>query len=290
MSLKKELKNSIYFLLQHNKHGSYKTQFNRKSDLFKCMDILFEQGFKLKHIKNLKYKHVDCIVENSRHLSPDTQRNRRACLSWLANMVGKPELVPSSAALNIPKRSYISGKDQSIQVTQDQLDKIANENVLVSIQLARLFGLRREESMKIRPNQADQGNILVLHGSCCKGGRPRQIPIRTAEQRAWLEKAKALAKLKGSSLIPVDLSLRDYKAKFTYQLQKANIRHFHGLRHAYAQNRYQELTGWACPAKGGLRRSALPAWRRELDAKARQVISEELGHSRIAITSAYLGS
>lgn len=63
----------------------------------------------------------------------------------------------------------------------------------------------------------------------------------------------------------------------------------HGLRHAYAQDRYKELTGWECPARGGPTSQSLTSEQRTLDQEARLVISLELGHEREQVTVAYLG-
>ncbi len=64
----------------------------------------------------------------------------------------------------------------------------------------------------------------------------------------------------------------------------------HGLRHAYAQKRYFELTGWECPANGGPKKSQMAENLRYIDTLARQEISQELGHTRLPITDVYLGS
>jgi hypothetical protein len=64
---------------------------------------------------------------------------------------------------------------------------------------------------------------------------------------------------------------------------------WHGLRHAYAQDRFLELAGFPCPAMGGPSRAQLTTEQREADYDARVIISSELGHSREAITAAYLG-
>jgi len=63
----------------------------------------------------------------------------------------------------------------------------------------------------------------------------------------------------------------------------------HGLRHAYAQNRYEELTGWECPAVGGPDHKSLTLEQRDVDREARLTISQELGHEREAVVSAYIG-
>ena len=63
----------------------------------------------------------------------------------------------------------------------------------------------------------------------------------------------------------------------------------HGLRHGYAQQRYLELTGRQCAACGGLERREMSPEMRQTDREARQLITEELGHTRDEITSVYLG-
>jgi integrase len=157
----------------------------------------------------------------------------------------------------------------------------------MSLRLEEQFGLRREESIKIRPRQADQGDQLVLQASWTKGGRAREIPIRTPEQRAVLDEAKTLAG--AGSLIPADMSYVEQLRRFAYQCKKAGIDHVHGLRHHYAQRRYFELTGQRCPAAGGPCSKQLTPDQKKLDREARLTISEELGHEREQITAIYLG-
>ena len=62
-----------------------------------------------------------------------------------------------------------------------------------------------------------------------------------------------------------------------------------GLRHAYAQQRYEELTGWKSPAAGGPAAKSLSSEQRKLDREVRLIISRELGHQREQVTAVYLG-
>lgn len=79
-------------------------------------------------------------------------------------------------------------------------------------------------------------------------------------------------------------------------MREMGLSKLHGLRHAYAQRRYRELTtefdrnkmGLISPIEGGKCHKALTAHEKMLDRKARQIISRELGHSRINITRIYL--
>ena len=63
----------------------------------------------------------------------------------------------------------------------------------------------------------------------------------------------------------------------------------HGLRHAYAQSRYAELTGWPAPAAGGPTVKALTPEQKAIDQQARLTISQELGHERTQVVGIYIG-
>ena len=76
---------------------------------------------------------------------------------------------------------------------------------------------------------------------------------------------------------------------YEYQTEKVGLDKNHGLRHQYAQDRYLELTGRECPKNGGLTSRQLSPEDRKIDYESRLQISEELGHSREAITAVYLG-
>jgi integrase len=157
----------------------------------------------------------------------------------------------------------------------------------MSLELQQAFGLRREEAMKIRPSIADQGDHLFLQASWTKGGRERVVPIRTDQQREVLDRAHRLAGC--GSLIPSNRNYVQQMRVYEGNTRRAGLHHMHGLRHAYAQERYQELTGWACPAAGGpVIRELIPE-QRERDREARLTISRELGHEREQVTAAYLG-
>ncbi|GHC34861.1 hypothetical protein GCM10010082_31950 [Kushneria pakistanensis] len=141
--------------------------------------------------------------------------------------------------------------------------------------------------MKLRPEIADQGDRLALQGSWTKGGRARDIPIRTDAQRAALEQAHRVAGQ--GSLIPPEKSYAQHLKSYEYHLGKVGLSRMHGLRHAYAQMRYQELTGRASPAAGGASARDLTPEQRTEDREARLTISRELGHEREQVTAVYLG-
>jgi hypothetical protein len=125
--------------------------------------------------------------------------------------------------------------------------------------------------------------------SWCKGGRERTIPILTEEQRHWRDKAKEVAGKFGDSLIPQDKSYIQHRNLYDRETHKAGLKNLHGLRHAYTQRRYKELTGWEAPINGGPTSKQLTPDQKETDYRARMILTEELGHSREQITVSYLG-
>lgn len=141
--------------------------------------------------------------------------------------------------------------------------------------------------MKFQPSYADKGNHIKLKASWTKGGKPRTIPVRTEIQREVLNRARGLTGF--GSLIPSHRSYVHQLRVYEGNTLRAGLSQLHGLRHAYAQERYEELTGWKCPATGGPGSKSLTPEQRELDREVRLTISLELGHEREQVTAAYLG-
>jgi hypothetical protein len=113
------------------------------------------------------------------------------------------------------------------------------------------------------------------------------VPITTVEQRDVLQAAHRLAA--AGSLIPAHKTYIQQRHVYDGQCKAAGLSHMHGLRHQYAQSRYEALTGWKAPAAGGPLSRALSDAQQTIDAEVRQAISRELGHERLQVTSIYLG-
>ena len=286
----RDLNYQLKQLCRHCREGSYATQTKRERMLTLISNQLHELGYRGMNARSLKPKHIVALLEKWREkgLSIGTIKNRMAAIRWWANKVDKRNVVArSNEHYGILDRRFVTNESKAKTVTREQLEKIRDEYVRLSLELQQAFGLRREEAMKIRPCIADQGDHLTLQGSWTKGGKERIVPIRTDQQREVLDRAHRLAGR--GSLIP---SIRNYVQQmrvYEGNTRRAGLHHMHGLRHAYAQDRYKELTGWECPAAGGpIARELKPEWRGR-DIEARLTISRELGHERAAVVGAYLG-
>ena len=284
-------------LCERNRDGSHATQANRKAMLSLFTEQLKDFGYKINQMRpsDLKGRHINALVGKwkSEGLSTGTIKNRMTTLRWWAEKVGKAEIVKENSVYGIENRVYVTNTDKSISIQELDLSLI-DENIAQSLRLQDAFGLRREESMKFQPEYAldgqtiDNAKYIRLKDSWTKGGRPRTIPISNENQRQELRKAYAQAVKNGGSMIPKEKSYKAHKSNFEAVTHGLGVGQTHGLRHGYAQTRYLELMGFPCPAVGGSR--SLSADEVAKDKEIRMLISEELGHSRINITSVYLGS
>lgn len=289
MSKRQKLINSVIHILTHNRDASYRTRDDRQKYLLKMTKDLYNAGFQLDHIRFIKPKHIWHMVNRWQNgVGVGTMKNRLSHIRWLMEKLNKQDIVPSNDRFGIQKRQYVTNKDKSRELTENDLSKIKNPLMQYSLKAQMLFGLRVEESLKIMPFVADVGEQLFIKGAWSKGGRDRYIPIRTPAQRHCLDEVKRLVKYKNRSLIPKDTSYKTYRSRFNKTCQRAGINHCHGHRHHYAQQRYYELTGWQCPAKNGPLKAPLTNQQRLLDKQARLQVSHELGHSRIIVTKIYL--
>jgi len=290
--MKHILVKELVHLCERNRDGSYSTQAARKDVLILAGKQLLAGGFRNLGTQGLKPKHIQHLVERwqSEGLAPATLKNRIAHLRWWAEKVNKASVIPrTNAALGIARRQYVTNQSKAHDVTPEALSRIKDERLRVSIELQRAFGLRREECLKFQPVYATAAgpDKIQLKASWTKGGRARCIDIRTEYQREVLARAAALAGT--GSMIPQDQRYVQRLKKYENATARAGLSKLHGLRHEYAQQRYQELTGWKCPAAGGPSSKQLTNEEKAVDLSARLQISQELGHNREAITGIYLG-
>jgi integrase len=284
------LNRDFKLMCQRNRDGSFATQHDRERLLTMVANQLHEDGFKNLRAQGIRTKHIEHLVNRwqAEGASTGTMKNRMSALRWMAEKIGKENIVArDNAAYGIADRRFVTNESKAKELDQGKLDKVSDPYTAMSLRLQEAFGLRREESIKIQPGWADRGDMLVLKSTWTKGGKAREIPILNEIQREMLNQAKALAD-KGS-LIPVEMSYKDQLNRFKAQTAFAGIDRVHGFRHAYAQARYAELTGWKAPAAGGPTSKQLSPKQKAIDRQARLTISRELGHERQQITAVYLG-
>lgn len=295
MSQHYKLHKSLIKLSERNRDGSHATQANRRAMLLMFAEQLKQQGFDVRsHMAahDLKGRHINALIRQWKAdgISAATMKNRMAVVRWWAEKIGNSGAVKSNLELGIENRQYVTNENKAITLAEVDLSSVDNE-IGLSIRLQSEFGLRREESMKFVAAYALNGQTpkdaekIRIKSSWAKGGRARIIPVTNDTQRALL--MEVLRTVGTASLIPANKSYKTHLALFEKQTAAIGIGRTHGLRHDYAQRRYFELMGFNCRALDPDRE--LSEEEKNKDKEIRLLIAEELGHSRINITSVYLG-
>lgn len=278
-------------LCRRNRDGSFGTRNNRQRGLSAMADELRHLGYKLPGAASLKPKHVEALIEkwHDDDKTHATIRNRLSWLRWWAEKANKPNVIHrDNDAYGVGERTAAT-RNRAWVLDRHKTELIEDPYIKASLLLQAHFGLRREEAMKFRPHAAVRGDFIALQASWTKGGRARTVPVTTTEQRRVLQHVLQLVKGQ-DTLIPNRLSYVEHMKRYEYQTAKAGLRNTHGLRHAYAQRRYQILTGRPCPLAGGKLWMAMSLSEQLEDRAARRQVSAELGHARLKITDIYLGS
>lgn len=300
---------------RRNRDGSYSTQAARAATLKLSAQQLRDLGYRNLRSETFGQRHLKALVAHWQEtgISPGVQKNRMSHLRWALDKAGRAGVARiTNDELGIARRTYVAKESKARDLPAANLEKITDPHVRQSLRLQAAFGLRREEAIKFIAAVADKGNRIELKASWTKGGKPRSIPVRTLLQRTLLDEVRAFAG--NASLIPAHLNYREQLRRYEDQLRAAGLTRMHGLRHHYAQQRYLELTGKQAPAvrasverieQGQLIGGPESGWLGRVgsipsltdsthaglsDREARQLISLELGHERISITSVYLGS
>jgi len=245
----------------------------------------------IKKMEDITSDTVKTYASTLSDLAPSTAQNYISAINSVMNLATKGgwKSVSPTKDCNIEQRSHAR--------TQSAPDRETARGALSSIQDDRLqavgnlmheLGLRSKEASLLNAQSAlleatESRSVTISDGT--KGGRSREVEITRPEQLQALQRA---ADLQGDhrSMIPADQNwaqwregdLRDLREG----LQEQGIERLHDLRAAFANQRFEELTGHAAPVEGGY-------WDRKADLEAAKRLAEELGHGRTAVLAAYIG-
>lgn len=295
------------------KVASDRTQEATRQVLGTAFNVLLEKGFRLHEPANLGDKHMKVLVKTwyeESGLVPKTIKNYLSCMNRVYTRMGKrgliknieyylPHVDPALLKLKANAEKSKSWTEAGIDV----LAKIAEADELddrfgLMLRAMLSFGLRRKEVLKCKPWKAAEDNDKVwrIYPTEAKNGRPRIIMIETEAQVVVLNCLRA--RLKKGERICWSLTPRGKRATDKWAVQRYNelMRRIgitmdengatgHGLRSQYAENAAL-IAGIIPPTLSGDGREMN---KEDLD-RTRAMISENLGHSRIAVTGAYYGS
>ena len=299
-----------------DKTVSHKTRQERAEFLKRFFrDLRARAGFKtLPDPRNLGQKHVHAMVQVWRQdkLMPATIQTYLSFLRGLGKWMGKNGFIRGPAHYGMELQEYqrheAAQRDKSWSAhgidIDAMLDKICgyDPHVGASLRLERAFGLRRKESVMLRPHvcvvpfkatglpeeekEADD-YVWISQGS--KNGRPRGIPLNSPERFAALEFAKSVVHSHDAHMGNPNRDLKHNLRRFSYVVAKFQLTGkglgvtAHGLRHEVMNDAYELNARVPSPVRGG------PEVPVDVDAKARLAVARLAGHSRKRAASAYCG-
>jgi integrase len=299
-----------------HKGVSHKTIYERERFLVRFFrELRRETKYNNLDPRQLANRHIEVMVERwvARGLHTATIHNYlsflRTYASWIskAGMVREPEFYVGSESPHA-HRTQVAAEDKSWSAKNVDVEKKIREITAFDVHVGRQlelcirFALRPKEARHFRPHGTIipreqtmprdaapfpecQEFVRIRHGT--KGGRPRDVPLQTAEQRELL--ARLAAEVAPGTFVgqPGHTNLQS-QSRFYYVIRKFGISKkdlgvvAHGLRHQNVNDGYEGECGAASPVRGGTSRPAG-------DHLARQRAAIRLGHSRVRVTVNYLG-
>lgn len=238
-------------------------------------------------------------------LSAATQQNYLSAVNVIMEQArGDQEVRVTGKEAELEQRSGVAQEYKGNVERGDLSDRTQ-----AIVDLARNFGLRFEEASKIDARSAlseaqETGKVTIENGT--KGGQAREVPVNNEKQ---LETLKNASELQGNdrSMIQGDKTYAEHQREAYRETSN-----FHAERHAYANQRYSELmreklgieikspvlsdkpegqkwSEYVASRAYEQGVSITPEMAREFDREARLELSEELGHHREDVVSAYIG-
>lgn len=286
LNIYRNLSNQIDKVFRHTRQGSIKTRYRYQDGMNHFAKFLAET-FKKQNLNKIEDKHVQAYVEQmqeSGYSKSYITTNLSAVRYFIDIKSGDSKMLSSNKELGVEHRTKEDrigcNKAWSFNEVQKFIEYAAkNKEIRYAdmVRIAYLHGLRIHEVARLDKNQlvnALKEGILIVKG---KGGLVRNIPLNNKElvqrlcdntktgEKVFVNKDEKTHKIINN----LQVFIYNHNKEFSNR-EDRNLT-FHGLRHAYAQNRYRYF-----------REKGID------DYNARLKVSKELGHFRMEITEIYL--
>lgn len=216
------------------------------------------ERFGLQNINNVGGKHVQEFFKDKAELSNSRLEAYATAWRMIADAVGKNNMVPRENeelgfsrdgeeryAPKFADQDRIDELREAIIERAERTEDLKDAMLVLAHDLRAEFGLRAKESLMSKEVvRIDGKDFLKVEGA--KGGRPRNIEVKTDSQREAIAKVHAHMSATGQkSIIPADMKLVQamrYQTDRVHELggtkeSKANM---HCQRHAFLQKTYDE--------------------------------------------------
>lgn len=284
---------------------SVATRHDRGNIIKLAFAQLWQMGYQLDTPRGLGGRHIQALMKrwDEEGIAIITLHNRLSSLRTFASWIGKQgmvldigEYLPNRdlrrTTVAKHNRAWLpNGIDPQVIIAGA---RELNERLALMLSLQDAFGLRAKEAIEMRPAfcLVESGKAIEIYQGT-KGGRLRRIDIDTDYKRQVFEWARQVAATNRTGRIRwPELTWRQAQRRFYYLLSKLGVTRCdlgvtsHGLRHGFAQEKYQDLSGLPPPIVGVDPKAVDPQVHREAGIQ----VSRDLGHGRLQVTTSYYGS
>ena len=286
-------------ILKHSNERSIKSRY-RYYEAAKRFCRFLADNYRLQKFKNVEERHfrayADYLKENN---AATTIQTDLSGIRYFHEKSGSKNKLSQNDHLDLPKRAV--GKEnrawtpEEISKARAVARQMGRVDAEIAIDLVSEFGLRIEELCRLKVEHlmhAEKYDQLIVQG---KGKKVRPIPVNAKQKeviKKYLDYAKVAGRYPGDYLISSSekhgvldekRSLQNWmsynRTKFMDedraqkeeegQKKRHETISWHGLRHSYAQRRFEEVS-------------------KVSPEKAKSVVSHDLGHGRDTVTPIYL--
>ena len=300
-------------VFKHTRSGSYGTRARYESSCMQFMAFLNE-NFKMQNLRNLQDKHIVAYLQHRQEqgISAKTIKNDLGAIRFMHDMIPQVRHEISSNDDLAKKydvyldktpavkgdRAWTQTEYEGIKDLTEQMSKKSDVHGLTAkdvrdlLPVCRTMGLRISEAVCMKRSQAEQalrtGTYKV--GSEAKNGLHREVPLSNEVKEVLQER---LQQVKRGGRVFIREGEKAHQA--VNRVEKFLARHrgrvetlegqqqrlyegksepltYHGLRYAYVQDR--------------MRQEMEKGFNYEQSA---QVITKEVGHSRVDVIATYMG-
>ena len=280
-------------LRRHNRQGSYKTRKRYYEAMERFCRFLAEE-YHTQNLRNISHKHIDAYVEymQTSGKSASTVKTDLSAIRFWCDQLNMRHPLPSNDELAVPLKQRHSGQENRAWSEDEVQQMVAiarqsgHDDYALAILLARHLGLRLHECYRIDTAIAQQAilaHAITIKG---KGGKVRTVPIGddvypflAAALQSQIANTRRGHKLLVPDDVPTDIAMQRLEQfilanrSLVKDADSARPMTYHGLRHTYASEQYQQLV-----ASGASK------------LEARLKVSHLLGHNRPEVANTYLAS
>ena len=281
-NLYKNLEIQFNKVFRHLRTGSFKTR-ERYAKAFKRFMVYLAKEYHLQKLSNISEKHILSYLnylQKKGNAASTIKTELTAIRFFHDNLPYAKYTLPTNDKLELKRRMFggvdrtWDSKEYNLMVAKAM--ETNHSDYVAILTLARYAGLRLEECFRIDTNDAEkaiQSGKLFVKG---KVGLTRYVPINRNIEivlKNSLKEVNRGEKLFVRNNDKTHLAMKRLQCFIAYHRKEFTEERitFHGLRHTYAHEQYEEFI------KNG-----------KNEKEARRMVSELLGHHRDDVTRIYL--